>query len=89
MDSCRRMAPEFGPATFRRASQRLEDLCALLCVLCVSVVTFLPFLPYLPFLRRGHDLGRIAPDYRADIVSLDDELRVRETWIEGASEASC
>ena len=35
------------------------------------------------FLRRGHDLGRIAPGYFANLVHLDDALRVRETWIEG------
>ena len=41
------------------------------------------------FLRRGHELGRIAPRYRADLVSLDDRLRVRETWIGGVSEVAC
>ena len=35
------------------------------------------------FLRRGHDLGRIAPGYFANLVHLDDALKVRETWIEG------
>jgi N-acetylglucosamine-6-phosphate deacetylase len=35
------------------------------------------------FLKRGHDLGRIAPGYLANLVHLDDSLRVRETWIEG------
>jgi N-acetylglucosamine-6-phosphate deacetylase len=35
------------------------------------------------FLRRGHDLGRIAPGYLASLVHLDDALGVRETWIEG------
>jgi N-acetylglucosamine-6-phosphate deacetylase len=35
------------------------------------------------FLRRDHDLGRIAPGYLASLVHLDDELRVRETWVEG------
>jgi N-acetylglucosamine-6-phosphate deacetylase len=35
------------------------------------------------FLRRGHDLGRIAPGYFANLVHLDEGLRVRETWIEG------
>jgi len=35
------------------------------------------------FLKRGHDLGRIAPGFLASLVHLDDELRVRETWIEG------
>ena len=35
------------------------------------------------FLRRDRDLGRIAPGYLASLVHLDDELRVRETWVEG------
>jgi N-acetylglucosamine-6-phosphate deacetylase len=35
------------------------------------------------FLRRDHDLGRIAPGHLASLVHLDDELRVRDTWIEG------
>jgi len=35
------------------------------------------------FLRRGDDLGRIAPGYLASLVHLDDALRVRETWVEG------
>ncbi|MGY0574865.1 N-acetylglucosamine-6-phosphate deacetylase [Bradyrhizobium sp. RDM12] len=35
------------------------------------------------FLRRETELGRIAPGYLASLVHLDDDLRVRETWIEG------
>jgi N-acetylglucosamine-6-phosphate deacetylase len=35
------------------------------------------------FLRLDHELGRIAPGYRANLVLLDDELAVRDTWIEG------
>ena len=31
------------------------------------------------------DRGRIAPDYRADLVLLDGDLRVTETWIGGVS----
>jgi N-acetylglucosamine-6-phosphate deacetylase len=37
------------------------------------------------FLGLGHELGRIAPGYRANLVLMDDELRVRNTWIEGGS----
>jgi N-acetylglucosamine-6-phosphate deacetylase len=36
------------------------------------------------FLGLGHELGRIAPGYRANLVLMDDEYRVDETWIEGA-----
>ena len=35
------------------------------------------------FLGLGHELGRIAPGYRASLVLLDDALRVTETWIDG------
>ena len=35
------------------------------------------------FLRRGHELGRLAPGYLASLVHLDDALKVRETWVEG------
>ena len=37
------------------------------------------------FLRRDHELGRIAPGHLASLVHLDDDLRVRDTWIEGRS----
>jgi N-acetylglucosamine-6-phosphate deacetylase len=37
------------------------------------------------FLGLEHELGRIAPGYRANLVLLDDELRVRRTWVEGIS----
>ena len=37
------------------------------------------------FLRLGDELGRIAPDYRANLVLLDDDLEVVETWIDGAA----
>lgn len=36
------------------------------------------------FLGLGHRHGRIATGYAADLVVLDDDLRVRETWIAGA-----
>jgi N-acetylglucosamine-6-phosphate deacetylase len=35
------------------------------------------------FLGLGHELGRIAPGYRANLVLLDDDLHVCKTWIEG------
>lgn len=35
------------------------------------------------FLGLDHELGRIAPGYRANLALLDDDLRVRRTWIEG------
>jgi N-acetylglucosamine-6-phosphate deacetylase len=33
----------------------------------------------------GHELGRIAPGYRANLVLVDEQIRVRRTWIEGRS----
>jgi N-acetylglucosamine-6-phosphate deacetylase len=35
------------------------------------------------FLGVGHELGRIAPGYRANLVLMDDELDVQKTWIDG------
>ncbi len=35
------------------------------------------------FLGLGHELGRIAPGYRANLVLLNDKLAVLKTWIEG------
>ncbi|HEX4739472.1 MAG TPA: N-acetylglucosamine-6-phosphate deacetylase [Allosphingosinicella sp.] len=37
------------------------------------------------FLGLAEETGRIAPGLRADLVLLDDDLRVRETWIGGVS----
>jgi N-acetylglucosamine-6-phosphate deacetylase len=37
------------------------------------------------FLGLGHELGRIAPGYRANLTLLDDDLTVRRTWIDGVS----
>ena len=35
------------------------------------------------FLGLGAELGRIAPGYRANLVLVDDDLGVVETWIDG------
>ena len=35
------------------------------------------------FLGLGNHYGRIAPGFHADLVALDDELRVINTWIDG------
>jgi N-acetylglucosamine-6-phosphate deacetylase len=35
------------------------------------------------FLGLGHELGRIAPGYRANLVLADEQLNVIETWIDG------
>lgn len=35
------------------------------------------------FLGLDHELGRIAPGYRASLVVADDELNIIETWIDG------
>lgn len=40
------------------------------------------------FLGLGDEIGRIAPGYRANLVLLDDNLRVMETWIDGAPSGS-
>ena len=36
------------------------------------------------FLKLDHELGRIAPGYRASLVHLDQKLNVLETWVDGA-----
>lgn len=36
------------------------------------------------FLGLGHEFGRIAPGYRANLVAVDDDVRVVHTWIDGA-----
>ena len=35
------------------------------------------------FLKSGHDVGRIAPGQRANLVLVDDELNVKGVWIDG------
>ena len=40
------------------------------------------------FLGLGHELGRIAPGYRANFVLVDDQMSVVDTWIDGMSTES-
>jgi N-acetylglucosamine-6-phosphate deacetylase len=40
------------------------------------------------FLRLDHVVGRIAAGHRANFVLLDDDLRVLESWIDGAATGS-
>jgi N-acetylglucosamine-6-phosphate deacetylase len=35
------------------------------------------------FLGLGHELGRIAPGYRASLVLADDDLNILDSWIDG------
>jgi N-acetylglucosamine-6-phosphate deacetylase len=35
------------------------------------------------FLGLHHSHGRVAPDYMADLVALDDDLKIHATWIGG------
>lgn len=35
------------------------------------------------FLKHDHELGRIVPGYRANLVHLGDDLKVMATWIDG------
>jgi N-acetylglucosamine-6-phosphate deacetylase len=35
------------------------------------------------FLRLDHEIGRIAPGYRANLALLDAQLNVAATWIDG------
>jgi N-acetylglucosamine-6-phosphate deacetylase len=37
------------------------------------------------FLGLDHEIGRIAPHCRANLVLTDDELNVLDTWIDGTS----
>jgi N-acetylglucosamine-6-phosphate deacetylase len=38
------------------------------------------------FLRLDHELGRIVTGFKASLVLLDDDLTVRQTWIDGAAD---
>ncbi|QQP94739.1 N-acetylglucosamine-6-phosphate deacetylase [Lysobacter enzymogenes] len=57
--------------TVRRLGLPLEDACRMASAYPAD------------FLGLGGELGRIAPGYRADLVALDDELTVRDSWIAG------
>lgn len=37
------------------------------------------------FMGMSHELGRIAPGYRANLVLADEQINVLETWIDGAA----
>jgi N-acetylglucosamine-6-phosphate deacetylase len=37
------------------------------------------------FLGLSHELGRIAPGYRANLVQINDSFDVRRTWIDGVA----
>ena len=39
------------------------------------------------FLRLDDEFGRIAAGFRANLVHVDDRLRVLRTWIDGEPEA--
>ena len=40
------------------------------------------------FLGLAHEIGRIAPGYRANFVLADEQLRVLDTWIDGESDSA-
>jgi N-acetylglucosamine-6-phosphate deacetylase len=40
------------------------------------------------FLGLSHELGRIEPGYRANLVLANDQLNVIDTWIDGRSSAA-
>ena len=40
------------------------------------------------FLGLAHEIGRIAPGYRANLVLADEQLRVLDTWIDGQPAAA-
>jgi N-acetylglucosamine-6-phosphate deacetylase len=40
------------------------------------------------FLGLGEVMGRIAPGCRADLVLVDDDIKVLDTWIGGEDSAS-
>jgi N-acetylglucosamine-6-phosphate deacetylase len=40
------------------------------------------------FLGLAHEIGRIAPGYRANLVLVDDQIRVLDSWIDGVAASS-
>jgi N-acetylglucosamine-6-phosphate deacetylase len=40
------------------------------------------------FLGLAHEIGRIAPGYKANFVVADDQLRVLDTWIDGRPDSA-
>ena len=40
------------------------------------------------FLGLAHEIGRIAPGYRANFVLADEQLRVLDTWIDGQPDSA-
>jgi N-acetylglucosamine-6-phosphate deacetylase len=40
------------------------------------------------FLGLAHEIGRIAPGYRANFVLADEQLHVLDTWIDGQSDSA-
>jgi N-acetylglucosamine-6-phosphate deacetylase len=59
--------------TVQRLGLRLEDALAMASRVPAA------------FLRLEGELGRIAPGFRANLVLLDQELQVIETWIDGCT----
>jgi N-acetylglucosamine-6-phosphate deacetylase len=39
------------------------------------------------FLGLGSELGRIAPGYRANLVLVDADITVVDTWIDGLTQS--
>ncbi|MDZ7809639.1 MAG: amidohydrolase family protein [Arhodomonas sp.] len=65
--------------TMDRAVRNAVDLLGLPLTEALRMASLTPA----AFLGLDNQLGRIRPGYRADLVLLDDALRVRRTWIDG------